>query len=234
MAGDGQTVSVEAVRGRIDDDLAAELIAFWEANGALRGDAAKRRLPEVVCIARGPAGDIAGASSAYPEQVPTVGGRTFWIYRSFLAPSASAAADDMVRETFAALAEGFDPRSEDPIGLCLLLTDRREMERRPEAEWADPQMIYAGYLPDGRQIRIAYFEGAAIAPGEFGVRDGWELAPEYRIAPLAESGASEQDVLDLWAREGAVPHDEATRRLDEVRLVATHNGELVGVSSSFL
>ncbi len=36
------------------------------------------------------------------------------------------------------------------------------MEQRPEAIWEDPEMVYAGYLPDGTQVRIGYFPGATV------------------------------------------------------------------------
>ena len=49
-----------------------------------------------------------------------------------------------------------------PVGLCLLISDPEVMRRRPEAVWPGVGMMYAGYLEDGRQVRIGYFEGARI------------------------------------------------------------------------
>jgi hypothetical protein len=61
------------------------------------------------------------------------------------------------------------------------------------------------------------------------------LVGDYAIHAFAETDAvTEADVLALWAREGAVPEDEARRRVSEVEMVATYEGELVGIMSAYL
>jgi hypothetical protein len=112
-------------------------------------------------VLRGPEDAIAGACSVFAADVELVGGRRFWIYRSLLPGDAREHALPMIDATFAALDAEFGGAAGEPIGLCVFL-DERERKLRPEAEWPDPRMIYAGYLPDGRQVRIAYFEGARI------------------------------------------------------------------------
>ena len=158
--------TIEVARGRMSDALAASLLRFWASTGALDEAAARRRLPEVVCVLRDAGGRIVGSSSVFPDVVPLVGGRRFWVYRSFLLPSAAGAFDAMVAAAFRTLEAEFDPAGAGPIGLCLLIGDRALLERRPDAEWSDPRLFYAGYLADGRQVRIGYFEGATTtAPG---------------------------------------------------------------------
>jgi hypothetical protein len=153
------------VRERVVGALADELLAFWAAHRALPEAEARRRLPEVVCVLRA-GGSVAGASSVHPADVPLIGGRRFWIYRSLLPGAAAEHWRSLIRATFAALEREFDGRPESPIGLCVLLATAAERSRAPEAEWSDPRMIYAGYLEDGRQVRIGYFDGAVItAPG---------------------------------------------------------------------
>ncbi len=227
---------VEAVRGRIDTGLEGELIEFWAQNGALDEDAARRRLPEVLAVARDSGGAITGVNSAYADAVPLLGGRTLWILRSFVLEVAEPARDEMVRVAFEILGEGFDPFGDAPIGLCLLLDEGTEQSRRPEAEWSDPRTIYAGYLPDGRQVRVAYFPEAAIAAGDHGVMKNWELDPGITIRPFGDAGdVSDADVIALWEREGAVTGEEARRRVSEVHLVATHETDgLIGISSAYL
>src|SRR5437588_469864 len=81
--------------------------------------------------------------------------------------------------------------------------------RFPEAESGDPGMIYAGYLADGRQVRIAYFEKAEISipPGGGSARfpdPGWTLPDGYRVDVFSEQeDVSAADVVQLWRREGA-------------------------------
>ena len=155
-------MTIETVRGNLSDEAAAEILAFWDEQGALSGDAAQKRLREVVCVLRGEDGKIAGVNSVYAEEVPLVGKRVFWVYRSLLDSGASESWIDLVRGAFGALEEKFDPEAGGPVGLCVLVSDRDEMKRRPEAEWTDPRLLYAGYTPDGRQVRIGYFPGARI------------------------------------------------------------------------
>lgn len=83
-------MTVEAVRGALDDALATEILAFWQEQGALRGDAARARLPEVVCVLRGDDGRIHGVSSAFVDWVPLVGNRAFHVLRRLVAPGAPA------------------------------------------------------------------------------------------------------------------------------------------------
>jgi hypothetical protein len=151
---------IEVVRERPDSGHADELLAFWEAQGVLTGDEARRRLTEVVCVLRRD-GAIAGVSSVYPAEVGLIGGRRFWIYRSLLLDPAQDG-PEMIRATFGALESEFDRQPSSPIGLCVLIGDPEERRRRPEVEWSDPRMLYAGYLQDGRQVRIGYFEDADI------------------------------------------------------------------------
>lgn len=135
-------------------------MTFWSKRRALSGEEARRRLPEVVCLLRQESA-VVGSSSAYATDVSLIGGRRFWVYRNLLDPEVEAEQPALIRATFAALEQEFDGSSEAPIGLCALAgPDLRR--RRPEAEWSDPRMIYAGYLPEGHQVRIAYFEGAVI------------------------------------------------------------------------
>lgn len=141
--------------------LKQELLAFWSERGALTDERARERLAEMVCVAR-MNGKLAGACSVYPADVPLIGGRRFWIYRSLLDELVADQAPEMIRATFESLDADFDGSPGSPIGLCLLLAGGEELRRRPEAQWSDPPMIYAGYLADGRQVRIGYFADADV------------------------------------------------------------------------
>jgi hypothetical protein len=227
---------IEVVRGRLTGERAEQLVRFWTGHGALDEAAARERLTEVVCVLLDDADEIVGVNSVFPSGVDRVGGRTFWIYRNFLSPGVSDAAAAMIRAAFSALEAEFDASGDGPIGLCVLVAEPAEMQRRPEAEWADPAMIYAGYLADGRQVRIAYFRQARIAPGESRVMASWDLEGRYRAHLFPEQEAVDaQAVIDLWAREGVVGAEEAQRRVDEMLFIATDEaGDPVGISSVYL
>src|SRR3712207_405556 len=154
---------IEVVRGRLDDDRAAQLVDLWRRTGALDEARARERLPEVVCVLVDGDGRLVASNSAHPVDLDLIGGRRFWVYRALLLPEAADAGDAMFRAVFGALEAEFDGGADAPLGICLLVADRREMQRRPDAEWSDPRTFYAGYL-GGRQVRIAYFTGARIGP----------------------------------------------------------------------
>lgn len=150
---------VEAVHGRLDAACAEEIVRFWTSAGVLGEHAARERLPEVVCVVRDASGAVVGTNAVAPADVPLIGGLRFWMYRALVPPEA---ADAMVRAAFDALEAAFEPGGDGPVGLCLLVDDPGERRRRPQAEWSGPRLLYAGYLPGGRQVRIAYFDGARI------------------------------------------------------------------------
>jgi hypothetical protein len=228
--------TIEIVRGRLTEERAEQLVRFWTGTGALAEEDARLRLPEVVCVLLDDAGEIAGVNSVYAGEVELVGGRRFWIYRSVLLPAMAESGSAMVHAAYKALEADFDHSPGSPVGLCMLVEDGAELERRPEAEWLWPPMTYAGYLPDGRQLRIRYFYAARISNPR-PVRD-WNMLhdPSYRIDVFADQDVVDADaVIDLWTREGAVSPGEARRRVHEVLLVATHGGrEPVAVATAYL
>jgi hypothetical protein len=185
--------------------------------------------------------EIEGANSVSAETVPLLGGRLFWIYGG-APPAESGAGPEMFNRAFGALEREFEPGGDGPIGLCVPVADQAATERRPEAVWPDTELMYAGYLPDGRQVRIRYFDEAAIGPPLPNSptlaetrRQEYPLEERHRMEPFGSGGVTTDDVLALWAREGALPEAEAKRRVHEVHLVATDREDgLVGISSAYL
>lgn len=169
--------------------------------------------------------------------IPLLGGRRFWLYRGHLGLGDPT---QMIRGPFEELAAEFDPDGDGPIGLCVALRGE-QIERRPEAEWAEPRMFYAGYVDGNAQVRVGYFQGARIEPpasrgkGSATPIPNPEL-PGFEIRPFATQDAvSEHDVLALWEREGVLSGDEARERISQIVLVATGEaGELVGLSTAWL
>lgn len=227
--------TIEPVRGRLTRELADELVDFWLSEGALAEPDARARVAEVVCALRDGSGAISAVSSVYPRRVDVVGGREFWIYRSYLAAGAGDAWRALAQRAFFALQAEHDPALEGPIGICHLVADDAEVGASRLAEWAFPASTYAGYVR-GHQLRIHYFAGARVgAPRE---RREALLTPDrgYRVMPFRDQDeVTPEGVIDFWAREGAMPEDEASRRVTEVVAVATHDGaEPVGVATAYL
>ncbi len=234
--------AVEVVRGRLSDQLADEILAFWAGHQALPEEAARRRLPEVVCVARDAAGKVAGVNSVFAEDVSTIGGRSFWVYRSLIAESGAGAWPELFNEAFAAVEREFETSREGPVGLCVGIAERAEMELRPEAVWEDTALTFAGYTQEGVQLRIRYFDDATIGPGlpnsptQSERREAeYPLEDRYSLAPFQEADVDPEDVLDLWRREQVLTEAQATQRIHDVHLVATErDGGVVGVSSAYL
>jgi hypothetical protein len=234
--------TIEVVRGELSGERAERILAFLSRERALEGEAARRRLSEVVCLAL-EGGEIVAVNSVYPQELPLVGGRPFWIYRSILAADSDEQWSRMFNAAFEVLTEEFEETGTGPVGVCVVVADPAEMERRPEAVWPDTDLMFAGYLDNDSQVRIRYFWGAAIAPGlpnspSIDETRGhlYPLEDRYRIRPLTETGETgAEDVRRLWDREGGVPEAEAQRRVHEVQLVASeHDDGVIGVSSVYL
>lgn len=177
-------------------------------------------------------------SSLRDETIPLVG-RRFWVYP---APSADLDAEEFNR-TFEALQKDFEPGGAGPVGLGVMVSNRELMERRPEAVWPETELLFAGYTPEGEQVRIRYFWGATIGPGlpdspslDAAIAQDTPLEAHYRIEPLAESDAvGPEDVIALWEREGVLPGPMARERVKQVNLVAIGGErEVAGVSTVYL
>ncbi len=180
---------------------------------------------------------IARGAPVREEMIPLVD-RWFWVYGEGFGELDEAA----FNTTFEELGRDFHPGGPGPVGVCVTVDDRELIEQRPEPVWPGTDLLFAGYLPDGRQLRIRYFWGATIGPGlpdspsldEAAARD-YTLGPSFRIESLAASGVTEDDVLDMWAREGVLPPPLARERVRQVSLVAiTGELEVAGVSSIYL
>jgi hypothetical protein len=233
---------IEVVRGRVDAALTDELVAFWSTRGALSKEQALERAPQAVCLLRGDDGRIVGVNTVVKARVEPLGRRRFWLYRRLLDPAADDQVHhDMLSAAFDALEAEFEEQlarggeADDPMGLCLLLDDRAFATRNDEIVWPASSMMYAGYLPDRRQVRIRYFTNAALwgramshpvsGPGddiELRIFDG-ERDPE-----LADA------IVDSWIRHEVMPAAEARRRVDEVFAVAVdRDGEIAGVCTVY-
>lgn len=154
---------IENVRGRLDEARAQQVRSFLTEGGGSAGAAERDWLTELVCVLLDGSDGVVGISSVHEDSVPIIGDRTFWIYRAILSPEAAAEdAHALIEATHRALNVEFkEGRSEAP-GMCCFVSDPAMLVRHPQAVWPGTGMIYAGYLEDGSQVRIGYFEGARI------------------------------------------------------------------------
>lgn len=220
------------MRGRLDDGRAGALLDFWQRRAGFGGDAARQRLAEVVCLVwRG--GEVLGSSSVFQAALEPIGGWRFWIMRSLLDHDVREQHGALVTGTFDTLDSAHSGSDGDAVGLCVLLDDEQRLAR-PEAEWQNPRMIYAGYVRDGRQLRIAYFSDQVSKMNE-DIPGGYRT-PGYEVVAFeGQDRIGREDVISTWTEEGGLARREAERRLDELLLVAIdQHGALAGVSTAYL
>lgn len=229
------SVQLDVVRGRLDAALEEEILAFWAAHAGFDGPPARARLPEVVCLARAD-GEIAGVCTVFTGLLEPLGERPFWIYRNFLLSSVADQRPAMIARTFALLDEQHQPGRGEPVGLCVLAT-ADDWRARPEVEWHDPWLVYGGYARDGRQRRIAYFTAEADHSTKPEREDGrWLPGDDSEILFYADqSRIGADDLIAFWSGAGAMPAEEAARRVDEVLLVGVSPANaIVGIATVYL
>ncbi len=226
---------IEVVAGAAPPQLREELLEFWRNQAAFSGPAAERRLDEVVCVLR-QSDRVVGVSSVFAAEVEMIAGWRFWVFRCLVGPGHENRVFELISATFKALDSQHVTDRGEPVGLCVLVDPAQRHHLPPEAEWTDPRMIYAGYLPDGRQVRIAYFSDEVSSMGVRSPSGTWRPGAGYGIAPFAEqSSITTEDVVTLWMSEGGLSHAEAQRRLDELVLVGiAPDGSLAGISTAYL
>jgi hypothetical protein len=169
-----------------------------------------------------------------PEQVEMIGGRRFWVSRD--------APPEAINEAFAALEEESDQDGDGPLGVCVVFGPE-QVAGRPQAVWPDNHLLHAGFDAEGRQVRIRYFDDAAVGPAHEHALTTEQmrdlvitLEDRYRVVPLAEADeVGNDDVIAFWEREGAVLGDEAQRRVHEVQLVGLdRDSGIAAVSTAYL
>src|SRR5262245_39196064 len=146
---------IEVVRGGVDDERAGEIVSFLSRQGGLNEEAARRRLAEAVAVATD-GGELVAANSVRPAGLQPIGGRRFWVYDCVLAADSQEQWDRMFNAAFDALAAEFETNGEGCVGVCALIDQPSAAEPAP-AVWPETELMFAGYLEDGRQVRIRYF-----------------------------------------------------------------------------
>lgn len=157
--------SIETVKGRLDDGLAAELLAFWTGQGALTEQQGRERLPQVLAVLRDAGGAIVGVNSAVTALVPQLGNQSLDQYRSLLAPDAALPAnrEAMLLHALQLLATSREAGERpESLGMLVLVPDPALQQAWPAAIWPKSGLMHAGYTADGVQLRVRYYEGVRL------------------------------------------------------------------------
>jgi hypothetical protein len=179
---------------------------------------------------------MGGEPTFEPREVDLLGGRRFWVHDGLLTA-------EQIPESFARLEAQSEPGGRGPLGICLRVEADRAAAASPLAVWPDTELLHAGFDADGRQLRIRYFDDAAVGPAMEGALTTQQmrelvikLEDNYRVVPLADTDeVSNDDVIAFWEREGAVAGEEARRRVHEVQLVGLERDKgLAAISTAYL
>ena len=154
-------------------DVQQDVVRFWLAESALPSLAsAQARAPELLVVARDPNGQIAGVSTAVRVFVSQLGFECFY-YRTFVGRAHRARGLlstgvfwSLLRTSYGVLNERFR-HGRDPgvLGIYAEIENASLMRVCEEAVWQDQGMnaVYIGRTPDGRHVRVWYFDSARVS-----------------------------------------------------------------------
>ncbi|HZP66448.1 MAG TPA: hypothetical protein VFB32_09060 [Rudaea sp.] len=142
----------------------AAVLAFWQRESALAGDAqANARLREIVVDARTPQGEVAGVCTAVPMNLPRLGQPVYY-YRCFIGSAwrKTRLVFNMMLSAFEVL-EAYARANDFPcIGVVLELENSRFGDSLRTALWPHTQFVYIGKSRRGLDLRVRYFRGAKL------------------------------------------------------------------------
>jgi hypothetical protein len=154
-----------------DDVDEADVIAFWEREGAMTADVAAERVSEVAFVATDADGQIAGVSTLFRRWTPQL--RTdMWHLREFVGRDHrhSQVARRLMRETRVHVEERF-ASGEDTGAPGILGEIENESVKTgwPLAVWEHPvspgkRWYFLGENARGDHLRVLFFDGAKAPP----------------------------------------------------------------------
>ncbi|MFZ5565290.1 MAG: hypothetical protein ACOZBW_14705, partial [Thermodesulfobacteriota bacterium] len=157
--------SMEWVFGNVGDALAQEITEFWLAEGAIKEDRARERVPEVAKIGRGPDGRLAGVCTLQLNHNARLG-VPLWYVRAFVAKDYRRSSNlgfcllhTTVDDMQALYDRGEDRRAP---GLFMEVENPGLRQMTPQGLWAYRRFAYLGDNDKGAHLRVQYFKGAEL------------------------------------------------------------------------
>lgn len=160
---DPYSLTFDNVWKRGDADIEAEIIALWKNNQLLpAGSDPVKRAKQVVYTIRNAENRIVGVTTAFPEYAKLLRNHVFmfrcFIEKDYRVPGLLTKITVMTRDFLNELSRTFQPPC---IGMMSIVENTRINEHRLPV-YKGGEMIFIGYTPNGRQMRIYYFDGALI------------------------------------------------------------------------
>lgn len=143
-----------------DAMLESDAIAFWKRLGILPPDTSPEARAKELAVAAYKDGHLAGVMTATLQRVDFLRAR-FAMIRGMVDPAyrrsyAVSALGGITRDLIENWAEAHPEERVAGIGALIEAREFDAFQKRPV--WLNTRLAVAGYMPDGRQIRIAWFE----------------------------------------------------------------------------
>jgi len=157
-------ITFEEVFGKLDQDLAGELIGVWKKHNLLaESESGNTRVKQVVMVVRNKNHEIIGISTAYPIQVEQLKNKLF-AFRCMLVPEYRypgllTKLTVMTRDFLEEVHLTYDPYC---IGIITEVQNTKLNDHRKEAVYPGSGFTFIGYSKKGFQIRVYYFKCAKI------------------------------------------------------------------------
>lgn len=163
-------VDVTPVWKQVAPELADELVAFWRDHNAIVNEAiARRRVEQVVCIARDEHGTLCGVGTALVKVLPRLRQPTYY-YRQFFAKALRGQHQELAffqrcKQVLQAYNAGLTQA--ESLGILLEIENAKIAAAYKRAIEPGFEAVFIGYSPRGLQLRVSYFDDARLlAPAQ--------------------------------------------------------------------
>ena len=163
----------------LSPELAAELVAFWRDQNAIRNETvAARRSEQAVCIARDADGALCGVATAVVKVLPRLR-QPMYYYRQFFAKELRGQHQELAffqraKQILQDYNAGLDKA--ESLGILLEVENAKIAAAYRRAHEPGFDATFIGYSPRGLQLRVSYFDNAVL------------LAPSPLRVPAAVAG----------------------------------------------
>ena len=143
-----------------------EVLEFWQRERAVQPDEARERIHDVLFVALGSGGAVAGIASVFLQRAERLR-MTMWHYRTFvgrdhrqglLAQDLTIKTTEYLRDRYAS---GADTRAP---GVFIEVENEILKTVKNEAVWPDTRYAFLGEDERGRHLRVHFFPGALVPP----------------------------------------------------------------------
>lgn len=152
---------------QVTPELAKELVEFWQEQKAILDPvAAKRRVEQVVCIARDESGALCGVGTALLKVIPRLRQPTYY-YRQFFAKALRGQHQELpFFQSCKQVLQQYNAGLKRPESLGILLEVENAKIAAAYKRAVEPgfDAVFIGYSPRGLQLRVSYFEDAILQP----------------------------------------------------------------------